>query len=75
MKIILIVKGLTKNVKNNTINFVKNLKVTKVNGQINKYTLGISYPITQFDDPNFFEKVFRKLFFLSLSLTYILYHI
>ena len=41
-------------------NYVKNLKVTKVNGQINKYTLGISYPITQFDDPNFFEKVFSR---------------
>lgn len=39
-------------------NYVKNLKITKINGQINKYTLGISYPITQFDDPNFFEKVF-----------------
>lgn len=39
-------------------NYIQNLKVTKVNGQINKYQLGISYPITQFDDPNFFEKVF-----------------
>lgn len=41
-------------------NYIKNLKITKINGQINKYTLGISYPITQFDDPNFFEKIFSK---------------
>lgn len=41
-------------------NYVQNLRVTKVNGQVNKYTLGISYPITQFDDPNFFEKVFSS---------------
>jgi hypothetical protein len=41
-------------------NFVKTLKIKKINGQINRYTLGISYPITQFDDPNFFEKVFSR---------------
>jgi hypothetical protein len=39
-------------------NFVKNLKIKKINGQVNIYTFGLSYPITQFDDPNFFEKVF-----------------
>ena len=41
-------------------NYVQNLRITKINGQVNKYNLGISYPITQFDDPNFFEKVFSK---------------
>lgn len=41
-------------------NYIKTLRITKINGQINRYTLGISYPITQFDDPNFFEKVFSK---------------
>ena len=40
--------------------YINNLTITKINGQINKYTLGISYPITQFDDPNFFEKVFSS---------------
>ena len=40
--------------------YIQNLKITKINGQVNRYTLGISYPITQFDDPNFFEKVFSK---------------
>jgi hypothetical protein len=33
----------------------------KINGQVNKYTLEIDYPITQFDDPNFFEKVFSSV--------------
>jgi hypothetical protein len=37
--------------------YVQNLRITKVNGQVNRYTLGISYPITQFDDPNLIEKV------------------
>lgn len=37
--------------------YIQNLRITKINGQVNKYTLGISYPITQFDDPNLFEKV------------------
>ena len=41
-------------------NYIQNLRITKINGQVNKYNLGISYPITQFDDPNFFEKVFSK---------------
>lgn len=41
-------------------NYIQSLRITKINGQVNKYTLGISYPITQFDDPNFFERVFSK---------------
>lgn len=38
-------------------NFVQSLDVTKINGQVNQYTLVLAYPVTQFDDPNFFEKV------------------
>ena len=34
--------------------YIKSLQVMKINGQVNKYTLDIEYPITQFDDPNFF---------------------
>jgi hypothetical protein len=41
--------------------YIKSLQVLKINGQVNKYTLEISYPITQFDDPNFFEKVFSSV--------------
>ena len=40
--------------------YINSLEVVKINGQVNKYTLNINYPITQFDDPNFFEKVFSS---------------
>jgi len=41
--------------------YVKSLQITKINGQVNQYVLGIDYPITQNDDPNFFEKVFSSI--------------
>ena len=41
--------------------FIKSLQVTKINGQVNTYRLNIDYPITQHDDPNFFEKVFSSV--------------
>jgi hypothetical protein len=41
--------------------YIKSLQVLKINGQVNKYTLEIEYPVTQFDDPNFFEKVFSSV--------------
>lgn len=41
--------------------YINSLEVVKINGQVNKYTLNINYPITQFDDPNFFEKVFSSV--------------
>lgn len=42
-------------------NFVKSLTVQKLNGQVNQYTLTLSYPIRPGDDPNFFEKVFSSV--------------
>ena len=42
-------------------NYIQDLTVTKINGQVNQYVLNIIYPITQFDDPNFFEKVFSSI--------------
>jgi hypothetical protein len=41
--------------------YIDSLEVVKINGQVNRYTLNIKYPITQFDDPNFFEKVFSSV--------------
>lgn len=41
--------------------YIQSLTVTKINGQVNQYVLNIIYPITQFDDPNFFEKVFSSI--------------
>ena len=42
-------------------NFVQSLDITKINGQVNQYTLALSYPVTQTEDPNFFEKVFSSV--------------
>lgn len=41
--------------------YIKQLQVKKINGQVNTYQLSIDYPITQHDDPNFFEKVFSSV--------------
>lgn len=41
--------------------YIQNLQVLKINGQVNNYTLEIHYPVTQYDDPNFFEKVFSSV--------------
>lgn len=42
-------------------NFVTNLEITKINGQVNKYTLSLTYTIRETDDPNFFERVFSSV--------------
>lgn len=42
-------------------NYIQSLKVQKINGKVNTYTLVIKYPITQTSDPNFFEKVFSSV--------------
>lgn len=42
-------------------NFIKSLSIVKINGQVNQYTLDITYPVRPGDDPNFFEKVFSSV--------------
>lgn len=42
-------------------NYIKNLRIVKINGQVNQYTLTIAYPVRMEDDPNFFEKVFSSV--------------
>ena len=46
-------------VKTTYPNSMKSLTVTKVNGTLNTYELKMIYPITQNDDPNLFDKIFR----------------
>ena len=41
-------------------NYINRLVVTKINGVVNQYTLTINYPLTQDNDPNFFEKLFSS---------------
>lgn len=42
-------------------NYIQSLRVQKINGVVNTYTLAIEYPITKDNDPNFFEKVFGSV--------------
>lgn len=42
-------------------NFVKGLEVTKINGQVNEYTLNLDYQITQNDDPNYIERILSSV--------------
>ena len=41
--------------------YVQSLQIVKINGQVNQYTLALSYPVTQTSDPNFFEKVLSSV--------------
>ena len=42
-------------------NYIQRLEITKINGQVNQYTLSLVYPVTQTNDPNFFEKVLSSV--------------
>lgn len=42
-------------------NYIQKLTVQKINGTVNTYILEMTYPITENDDPNFFEKVFSSV--------------
>lgn len=42
-------------------NYLQSLTVQKINGQVNEYTLNLTYPVRYGEDPNFFEKVFSSV--------------
>ena len=42
-------------------NFMKGISVVKINGQVNTYTVKMTYAITENDDPNMLEKVFSSI--------------
>ena len=46
-----------------TINprFLKSLDVKKINGTVNQYTLKLDFPVTQFDDPNYIDKIIASV--------------
>lgn len=50
-------------------NYIKSLSIVKINGQVNTYTLNLTYPIRPGDDPNFFEKIFSNVS-VSRSITF-----
>lgn len=52
-------------------NFVNSLNITKVNGTVNTYTIGIIYQIAPGDDPNLIDKIFSSVSATrKLSLSY-----
>lgn len=42
-------------------NYIQSLEITKINGKVNIYTAVFNYPINEFSDPNYFEKVFSSV--------------
>lgn len=42
-------------------NYINSLTVEKINGTVNKYTLSMTYQITEKDDPNLLERVFSSV--------------
>ena len=53
--------GVVKDTTTKYPNFIKDLRVNKINGTVNTYTLNIKYTITENSDPNFFEKLFSSV--------------
>lgn len=42
-------------------NYIQDMTIDKINGTVNQYHLSIKYPITDKDDPNFFEKILSSV--------------
>ena len=42
-------------------NYITSLTIDKVNGQVNQYSLQLTYPVRPQDDPNFIEKVLSSV--------------
>lgn len=58
------IKNGTVDIKDKSIypNFVNSITVNKnANGMVNAYSIMLEYQITQFDDPNFIEKLFSRV--------------
>lgn len=49
--------GIVENISAKYPNYIQDLTIKKINGTVNQYTLVIKYPITENNDPNFFEKL------------------
>jgi len=42
-------------------NYMKSIKINKVNGSVNTYTIVMEYAVTQKDDPNRLDKIFSRI--------------
>jgi len=41
--------------------YIQSLNIIKINGQVNQYTLTLSYPVRSCDDPNLIEKILSSV--------------
>jgi len=63
--------GVVTTVTNKYPNYVQELSIKKINGSVNQYSLTIKYPITENNDPNFFEKLLSSVSTTrKISITY-----
>ena len=53
--------GLYKNREEKYPNYVKSIEIKKINGTVNQYTINLEYPVTEYNDPNFFERIFSSV--------------
>lgn len=51
-------------------NFVTSLDVTKINGQVNMYTITMLYQIRVGDDPNFIDKILSSVGYGKIKISY-----
>lgn len=51
-------------------NYIKSLSITKINGQLNQYTLIMNYQISTGDDPNLLDRIFSSVGFGKVYITY-----
>lgn len=51
-------------------NYINSLQVTKINGAVNQYTIGIIYQIEPGQDPNFIDKVLSSVQYGNIYISY-----
>jgi len=51
-------------------NFISGMTVTKVNGQLNQYTINLVYQIQKGNDPNLIDKIFSSIGYGTVKISY-----
>ena len=51
-------------------NYMTGIQVTKINGQVNQYTINMTYQIRNGDDPNLLDKIFSSVGYGKVYISY-----
>lgn len=51
-------------------NYINSLQISKINGQLNQYTISIDYQISTGDDPNLLDKIFSSVGYGKVYISY-----